>query len=317
MKNIASIRKEKHLIPLHDYVERTMPEAWAKNHQILAALGYLELRIPELTVKLLGDVDGSILEDKESEHLRLLALEQAGLPIAVLARLARRSLERFPDSFRLLEMALIYLNGNMDFDQVIELYHEHCEQINRYGSLLQNVVSAAVGKGDLKWALRLLEASANADKESGGMMIDPQLTPLWVRYAAKELDLEEAEYLVGPGITTMLKQAEAGQVSGGLCAFMMEVLMPKRLKPWMELGFDAAYRPRADAPVQIKQQFENLRDGMRRSAIKMLRRARQNAWQCLARNGCKKKKEEEWEKGYWEENEDLDWEVLGDGGVIE
>jgi hypothetical protein len=55
--------------------------------------------------------------------------------------------------------------------------------------------------------------------------------------------------------------------------------------------------------------------GKRRSAIKMLRRARQNAWQLLARNGCKKKKGEEWEKGYW--GESLDWEVLGDGGLIE
>lgn len=315
MKNIAPIRKAKNLVPLNDYVERTLPEAWAKNRQILPALGYLELGIPELTVKLLGDVDGSILENKESEHLRLLALEQAGVPIGVLAGLARRSLERFPDSYRLLEMALIYLNGNMDFDQVIELYHEHCEQINRCGFMLQNVVSAAVGKGELKWALRLLDAAAMVHGESGRMMIDPQLTPLWVRYAAKELDLEEAECLVGPGITKMLKMAEGGQIFGGLCAFMMEGLMPKRLKPWMELGFDAAYRPRADAPVQIKQQFENLRDDMRRSAIKMLRRARQNAWQLLARNGCKKKKGEEWEKGYW--GESLDWEVLGDGGLIE
>jgi hypothetical protein len=102
MKNIAPIRKAKNLVPLNDYVERTLPEAWAKNRQILPALGYLELGIPELTVKLLGDVDGSILENKESEHLRLLALEQAGVPIGVLAGLARRSLERFPDSYRLL-----------------------------------------------------------------------------------------------------------------------------------------------------------------------------------------------------------------------
>lgn len=235
--------------------------------------GYLELGLPEMATSALGGVEAPIQTRADLEYLRLLALEQAGTPMEVLAELAWQSLARHQQCFRILEMAHIYLTGAEQYDRVLWLYETYRSSPMMNGNLLQTVTAAAANLGQFKLALQLAVQAVEKLTPVSAVLMDTQILPLWTRYAVAPLDSEESEWLRSPQIREVLAAARSGSMPTGICPFTLKYVLPNVFKPWMMPCLDAAFRPRPDAPKAIRLAFSKWRDSLRRRNIRLLQRA--------------------------------------------
>jgi hypothetical protein len=246
--------------------------------------GYLELGLPEMATSSLGGVEAPIQSRADLEYLRLLALEQAGTPMGVLAELAWQSLERHQQCFRILEMAHIYLTGAEQYDRVLWLYETYRSSPMMTGNLLQTVTAAAANLGQFKLALQLAVQAVQTLTPASAVLMDSQILPLWTRYTVAPLDAEEGALLRSPELTKVLASAQAGPPPGGICPFTLKHLLPKVFHPWMQTCPDAAYRPQSGTPKAIRLAFFHWQDSRRRRNLRLLRRAIQRAQAQLPRH---------------------------------
>lgn len=260
-------------IELASYVPFMGPLNAIDQRRASAVFGYLELGLPEMATSALGGVEAPIQTRADLEYLRLLALEQAGTPIEILAELAWQSLASHQQCFRILEMAHIYLTAAEHYDRVLWLYETYRSSPMMNGSLLQTVTAAAANLGQFKLALQLAVQAVEKLTPASELLMDPQILPLWTRYAVAPLDSEEGEWLRSPQIREVLAAARAGSILTGICAFTLKYLLPKVFKPWMMPCVDAAFHPRPDSPKAIRLAFTNWRDSVRRRNIRLLQRA--------------------------------------------
>lgn len=259
------------------YVRFNTPLEPVERRRALEVIGCLELMVPELAVGCLGGVAAEILAHPEMEALRLMSLEQAGVPMEQLGELAFESLQRHPQCFRLLEMAMIHLTGAEQYDRVLGLYEIYAFTPWMTGNLLQTVVAAAANRGLFRMALRMGQLTAASQECPSDLLMDSQILPLWTRYAVAELDEEEAVLLDSPVFASVLNTAISGRVSSGVCPFTLKYLVPLEMKAWLVPSLDSAFRLRYDTPEAIKVRFQLWMEGRRRQCIRLLRRAMQNA----------------------------------------
>lgn len=277
MKSIVPLLKEVNPPRVNVYLNVSSPTGGPEKRRLMEAVGCLELGLPEMVVEGLGGSEGEMLEDRDLELMRLFALEQAGASSEVLGELAWQSLQWHLPQFRMVELALIHLTAAGHFERVMELYDEFAHTGWVIGGTLQTVVAAAANLGRFKQALKLADESARWHTMASDLLMDPQLLPLWTRYAVRQVDEEEAALLCGPGIKRVLDEAVSGRVFCGLCPYTVKHLVPRTIKDWLVPGADSAFRPRYDAPMVVKQQFWQWKDSLRRCHIRLLRRARENA----------------------------------------
>jgi hypothetical protein len=276
MKKIMPCLKEQR-IEVSRYVRFNTPLEPREHRRAMEVMGCLELGVPELAVDCLGGESAEILEHPELEALRLMSLEQAGVPMEQLGELAFESLQRHPQCFRILEMAMIHLTGAEQYDRVLGLYEVYAFTQWMNGNLLQTVVAAAANRGLFKTALQLGQLTAASQECPSDMLLDSQILPLWTHYAVAELDEEEAELLDSRVFALVLNTAISGRVSSGVCPFTLKHLVPLEMKKWMVPSVDSAFRLRYDTPELIKIRFQRWTEGRRRQCIRLLRRAMQNA----------------------------------------
>lgn len=276
MKKFMPCLKEQQ-IEVSRYVRFNTPLEPLEHRRAMEVMGCLELGVPELAVGCLGGVSAEILEHPEMEALRLMSLEQAGVPMEQLGELAFASLQRHPQCFRILEMAMIHLTGAEQYDRVLGLYEIYAFTPWMTGNLLQTVVAAAANRGLFRMALRMGQLTAASQECPADLLMDSQILPLWTHYAVAEMDEEEAVILCGPEVAGVLSAAVSGRVRSGVCAFTVKHLVPLEMKEWLVPSVDSAFRLRYDTPEAIKVRFQRWTEGRRRQCIRLLRRAMQNA----------------------------------------
>lgn len=283
MNSIAPILKEVNPPRVNVYLNVSSPTGGPEKRRLMEVMGYLELGLPDMAVESLGGTEGEMMADGDLELMRLFALEQSGASSEVLAELAWDSLQWHPPQFRMVELALIHLTAAGQFDRVMELYDEFAHTGWVIGDTLQTVVAAAANLGRFKQALKLAEESAVWHTMPSDLLMDPQLLPLWTRYAVRQVDEQEAALLRGSGLKRVLQAAVTGWVHSGVCPYTAAHMVPPRVRSWLVPGADSAFRPRYDAPAEVKRQFWQWKNDFRRSVIRLLRRAMRGAGQAASK----------------------------------